>query len=220
MTKNILPAITALLIVILLIGIIYPWAVDTYGQLFSDHRLDGSLMVEKGKIRSEERTGQAYNDPKYFWGLSLISAPSYNSAPSNGSNSSSAHTGSTISGAFHSETPTPSQTSADRVNPDMTPKSEPTWIKPAPIVPVPTPGNNLNFGISPAAAQLQINRIARLRGMEPGVLQSMIDQYTEKQEEGALGEPRVNVLKLNQALDRFVESRLNAARNPFQQKKP
>jgi potassium-transporting ATPase KdpC subunit len=222
LAKNILPALTALLIVGLLVAIVYPWAVETYGQLVFDHQLDGSLMANKGAISNADQKVRNVNDPSYFWGLPPISAPSYNSALPGEPKYDLDRAASTLSGAFQPDTPTPGVTITNHENPNSLPTPEPTPMKPFPVIPIfpiPTPGGSLKMDISPEAAQLQVKRIAQLRGMEPGVIQSLIRQYTEKQPVGVSGDPRVNVLKLNQALDRLAESIQNPSKNPFRQQK-
>jgi K+-transporting ATPase ATPase C chain len=169
-------------------GIIYPLLVTGIGQAFFHRQSNGSLIEEDGIIIGSELIGQPFSDPKYFWGrLSATTPFPYNAASSSGSN-------------YGPLNPELRQAIAVRI--DALTKVDPDNNQPVPIDLVTYSGSGLDPHISIAAANYQISRVARYRGLSEEKVAALVEFYTEDRQFGILGEPRVNVLKLNIALDR------------------
>lgn len=187
MLKEFRPAITSFLILTAVTGIAYPLAVTGIAQAFMPDQANGSLIVKDGKAVGSELIGQSFSDPKYFWGRPSATGP----MPDNASASSGSNLGPT----------NPALIDAVKGRVQALHDADPGNTAPVPVDLVTASGSGLDPQISPAAAAYQIGRVARLRGMQPAALQQLIAQYTEQRQFGMLGEPRVNVLQLNLALD-------------------
>lgn len=182
-----------LLVLTVITGVIYPLAVTGMAQVIFPHQANGSLITIKGKTYGSELIGQQFDGPKYFWGrLSATGDFPYN--------------------AFNSETLTgssgsnygplnPALTEAAQARIDALKAADPTNTLPIPVDLVTASGSGLDPHISVAAAQYQISRVAKARGMSVEEVQALVNQYTQGRQFGFLGEPVVNVLKLNVALD-------------------
>jgi K+-transporting ATPase ATPase C chain len=186
--KLIRPTLVSLLLFSLLFGGAYPLFATSMGNALFTHGTQGSILRDqRGRPLGSELIGQNFSEPQYFWGRLSATAPTpYNAAASTGSNygplNSSLHDA--VQGridALHAADPGNSQ----RVPADLATAS----------------GSGLDPHISLAAAQYQLPRVARARGLSAGQVQKLLDRYTEGRQFGVLGEPRVNVLKLNLALD-------------------
>ncbi len=187
------PAFLILVILTLITGVIYPLAVTGIAQVVFPHQANGSLIVLDGKDHGSELIGQQFDDPKYFWGrLSATGAFPYN--------------------AFNAETLTGSSGSNyGPLNPallemvqarvDALKAADPENTAPIPVDLVTASGSGLDPHISMAAALYQVQRVARARGLDEAAIQTLVDQYTEGRQFGFFGEPTVNVLRLNLALD-------------------
>ena len=168
-------------------GIIYPLAVTGIAQTFFHHRSNGSLIVVQGKTAGSELIGQPFSDPKYFWGrLSATSPVPYNADASSGSN-------------YGPENQELRQAVQSRI--DALKAVDPGNNNPVPVDLVTFSGSGLDPNISVAAAQYQVPRVARYWGLPESQVLSLIKKFTENRQFGILGEPRVNVLELNLALD-------------------
>ncbi|MDR3391738.1 MAG: potassium-transporting ATPase subunit KdpC [Sulfuriferula sp.] len=187
MLKEFRPAITSFLILTAVTGIAYPLAVTGIAQALMPDQANGSLIVKDGKAVGSELIGQSFSDPKYFWGRPSATGP----MPDNASASSGSNLGPT----------NPALIDAVKGRVQALHDADPGNTAPVPVDLVTASGSGLDPQISPAAAAYQIGRVARLRGMQPAALQQLIAQYTEQRQFGMLGEPRVNVLQLNLALD-------------------
>ena len=151
------------------------------------HKANGSLVVVGDKIVGSELIGQAFDDPKYFWGRPSATSPyPYNAAASSGSNQGPRN-------------PALADAVKDRIK--ALRDADPGNNAPVPVDLVTASGSGLDPHISVAAANYQAPRVAKTRGIPAQQLQVLIDQYTEGRTLGVLGEPRVNVLGLNRALD-------------------
>jgi len=193
MFSQLRPALLMLLIFTVITGILYPLAVTGIAQVMFSHQANGSLIVNHGKTYGSELIGQQFDDPKYFWGrLSATGAFPYN--------------------AFNAETLTGSSGSNyGPLNPALTDMvqarinalkaADPDNTLPIPVDLVTASGSGLDPHISVAAALYQIHRIGQARGVSDEMVESLVNQYTEGRQFGFLGEPRVNVLELNLALD-------------------
>jgi K+-transporting ATPase ATPase C chain len=187
MRAQIRPAIMVLLIFTVLTGLVYPLIVTGIAQLVFPRQANGSLIIVDGKTVGSTLIGQQFDDPKYFWGrLSATGPYPYNAAASSGSNLGPANP------ALLDEVKT-------RIAALKT--ADPSNTQLIPVDLVTSSGSGLDPDISVAAALYQIPRVARLRGLNESAVRSLVDQYTHGRTLGFLGEPRVNVLELNLALD-------------------
>lgn len=170
----------------LLTGIAYPLLVTAISQVVFPHQANGSLIEGDGKSLGSTLIGQPFDDPKYFWSRPSATSPAYNAAASTGSN-------------LGPTNPAQLQAVKDRV--EALKKANPDQTGDVPIDLVTASGSGLDPQISPAAAAYQLARVAKARGLEVTTVQSLMNKYTEGRQLGVLGEPRVNVLALNLALD-------------------
>lgn len=180
---------TGLLVALTLItGVAYPLAVTAFARGVFPERSSGSLVVHDGKVVGSALIGQPFTEPKYFWGRISATAPfPYNAAASGGSNLGPTH---------------PALTAAAQARIDALRAAEPGDTRPVPVDLVTSSASGLDPHVSPAAAEYQVRRVARVRGLDEGRLRALVAVHTEGRDLGVLGEPRVNVLLLNLALDR------------------
>ncbi len=187
MRSLIRPAITILSLLTLITGILYPLAVTGLAQLLFPNQANGSLIVRDGNVLGSELIGQSFDDPKYFWGrLSATSGIPYNAAASSGSNMGPSN---------------PALTDMVEARIDALRAADPGNTQPIPVDLVTASASGLDPHISLAAALYQAPRVARLRGLPDSAVLDLVDRYTEGRQFGIFGEPRVNVLLLNLALD-------------------
>lgn len=180
-------AIIFLALFTVLAGVIYPLVVTGLAQVFFHHQANGTLIQEDGKVVGSELIGQPFSDPKYFWGrLSATSPVPYNAAASSGSNYGSAN---------------PALREAIQARIDALQAVDPDNSQPVPVDLVTYSGSGLDPHISVAAAEYQAARVARKRGLTQAQVEALVSRFTEGRQFGILGEPRVNVLQLNLALD-------------------
>lgn len=181
------PAILSLLLLSLVTGLVYPVVVTGIGAaLFSD-QAGGSQLRVNGQVVGSALIGQAFSDPKYFWSRPSATGPvPYNGAVSSGSNLGPSNP------ALH-------QAVAERIA--TLRAADPDNLAPVPVDLVTASGSGLDPDISPAAAEYQAARVARVRGLALDSVRALVSRYTEGRQFGLLGEPRVNVLRLNLALD-------------------
>jgi K+-transporting ATPase ATPase C chain len=180
-------ALMMLLTLTLLTGVIYPLAVTGFAQLFLPSLADGSLIIRDGKVIGSELIGQQFNDPKYFWGRPSATSPfPYNAAASSGSNLGPTN---------------PAFIDAVRGRVSALRAADPVNDTPIPVDLVTASGSGLDPHMSPAAAEYQLKRVARARGLGENTLRDLVARHTEGRQLGVLGERRINTLKLNMALD-------------------
>jgi len=180
MFKELRPAALAFLVLTLITGIVYPLIVTAFAQLFPN-KAAGSVIEVNGKAVGSELIGQPFSDPKYFWSRPSATSPQ----PYNGASSSGSNLGPTNKALRNAV--------AERLKQfDQ---------RPVPADLVTASASGLDPHISPQAAQYQVARVVKARGMDEGKIRSLVEQYTEPRTLGVLGEPRVNVLRLNLALD-------------------
>ena len=181
------PAILILILFTLITGFLYPLTVTGIAQLVFPHQANGSLIVRNGKVTGSSLIGQSFDDPKYFWGrLSATSGFPYNAAASSGSNLGPLN---------------PALIAAVQARISALHAADPGNAQPIPVDLVTASGSGLDPDISIAAALYQVPRVARVRGMTESAGIALVNEYTEGRQLGFLGEPRVNVLELNLALD-------------------
>lgn len=181
------PAIVSYLVLTIITGLLYPLAVTGVAQIIFPQQANGSLIVKDGKPVGSTLIGQPFDDPKYFWGrLSATSPFPYNAAASSGSNLGPTN---------------PALIDEVKARVDALHAADPQNAQPIPIDLVTSSGSGLDPDISVAAALYQSPRVAGARGMSVAQVRALIDKYTEGRWLGVIGEPRVNVLELNLALD-------------------
>lgn len=187
MKDQIRPAVLMFLMLTILTGLVYPMTVTGLAQLLFPHQTNGSLILRDGKIIGSQLIGQYFDAPRYFWGRPSATAPyPYNAASSAGSN-------------LGPTNPTLAEAVKTRIA--ALKAADPGNDRPIPVDLVTASGSGLDPHISPASAAYQVSRVARARGLQEDVVQQLVTQHTEGRQLGFLGEPRVNVLLLNLALD-------------------
>jgi K+-transporting ATPase ATPase C chain len=185
--KMIRPIIVSLFVFTILTGVIYPLGVTGITQLLFPAQANGSIIMKDGRAAGSALIGQPFDDPKYFWGrLSATSPFPYNSASSSGSN-------------LAQNNPALVEQAKARISALRNADPEAPALVPADLVTA--SGSGLDPQISPAAAGYQIRRVAARRSLDGAVVRALVAAHTERRKFGILGEPRVNVLKLNLALD-------------------
>lgn len=171
----------------LITGALYPLAITGLAQALFPHQANGSLVIRNGQALGSALIGQAFDDPGYFWGRPSATSPfPYNAAASSGSNL----------GPLNANLVQAAQARIDTLR-----AADPDNTMPIPVDLVTASGSGLDPHISVAAALYQIPRVARERGLDEAQVRMLVVRYTEGRQFGVLGEPRVNVLKLNLALD-------------------
>jgi K+-transporting ATPase ATPase C chain len=181
------PAVLMLLLLTLLTGVIYPALVTTFAQVFYADNANGSLIKDQqGNLLGSTLIGQPFSNPNYFWGRPSATSPTpYNAGASSGSNMG---------------TTNPALVDAVKGRIDALQAVDPDNKTPVPVDLITASGSGLDPHISPAAAEYQVNRIARTRNIDPEKIRELVRSHTEARQWGIFGEPRVNVLKLNLAL--------------------
>lgn len=190
MRRLIRNAVSLLLVMTVITGLVYPFAVTGLAQLLFPRQANGSLILRDGKPAGSALIGQAFTEPKYFWGRPSATTPQpYNGAASGGSNLGPTN---------------PALTAAVKQRIAALRAVDPGNDARVPVDLVTASGSGLDPDISPAAAQYQVRRVARARGLPLAEVQAMVDRYTRGRQFGVLGEARVNVLELNLALDKLA----------------
>jgi K+-transporting ATPase ATPase C chain len=168
-------------------GIVYPLVVTGLAQAIFHRQANGSLINENGKNIGSELIGQPFSDPRYFWGrLSATTPFPYNAASSSGSNYGPTN---------------PALRDAIQARIEALKAVDPGNNEPIPVDLVTYSASGLDPDISIAAANYQVPRVARYRGLSEEQVYALVNRFTESRQFGILGEPRVNVLQLNLALD-------------------
>jgi len=185
-------AVVMLLALTVVTGVAYPLLVTGIAQAAFPRQANGSLIVKDGKTLGSSLIGQSFDDPKYFWGR-LSATPDANSKPLpyNGASSYASNLGPTNPALL------------DEVNGrmDALHAADPDNQAAIPVDLVTSSGSGLDPEISPAAAAYQVKRVARARGLDEARVKALVAEHTQDRQLGFLGEPRVNVLELNLALD-------------------
>jgi potassium-transporting ATPase KdpC subunit len=181
------PAVTLLVLLSAITGVVYPLVVTGISKTVFPHAAAGSLILKDGKPVGSELIGQNFTDPKYFWGRPSATGPQpYNGTASSGSNQGPLN---------------PALLDAVKGRIDALKAADPDNKLPIPADLVAASASGLDPHISPAAANYQIERVARARKLLPQQVATLIDAHTEGRQWGVFGEARVNVLRLNLALD-------------------
>ena len=198
MAREIRPALVVLVALTLITGLVYPLAMTGIAVLLFLHQAQGSLVERDGKIVGSELIGQAFTGDKYFHGRpSATNTPDPNDAtktvpaPYNAANSGGSNLGPSNKALI------------DRVQGDIDALKKENPSEPVPADLVTTSASGLDLHISPEAALFQVPRIAKARNLSEDRIRQLVEEHTEGRFLGVLGEPRVNVLLLNLALDRI-----------------
>jgi K+-transporting ATPase ATPase C chain len=189
MKKLFVPAVLMFSVFTLITGILYPLLVTGIGRLMFPDQAEGSLLYDgEGRAIGSVLIGQAFDDPRYFWGRPSATSPAFNASSSSGSNY----------GPMNADS---LKAVGERIK--KLKEADPSNSALVPVDLVTASGSGLDPHISLAAAYYQISRIAKNRRFEPEIVRKMVDFKTEGRQLGFLGEPRVNVLELNLLLDRW-----------------
>ncbi len=198
MLKQLRPAVVVLIGLTLITGLLYPLAMTGIAQVLFPTQAQGSLIVQDGKVVGSSLVGQPFNDAKYFHGRpSATTAPDPQDAsktveaPYNAANSGGSNLGPT------------SKALSDRITADVERLKAENPSAAVPIDLVTTSASGLDPDISPDAAYFQVPRVAQARGLPPERLRALVESQIQRRTLGLFGEPRVNVLKLNLALDKL-----------------
>jgi potassium-transporting ATPase KdpC subunit len=187
MRNELRPALVLLLVFTVLTGLLYPLALTGVAKLVFPRQAEGSLIVSGGRTVGSRLVGQPFSEPRYFWGRLSATAPvPYDAAASAGSNLGPLN---------------PVLLDAARARIAALRAADPGAVGPVPVDLVTASGSGLDPHLSPAAVEYQVARVARARGLAPELVREIAARHTEGRAFGILGEPRVNVLETNLALD-------------------
>ncbi|HEX4376931.1 MAG TPA: potassium-transporting ATPase subunit KdpC [Steroidobacteraceae bacterium] len=187
MTKTLLQSLMTLLVFTFLTGLVYPLAITGIAQLCWPREANGSIVRQQDRIVGSRLLAQPFTGERYFWPRPSATTP----APYNGGSSAGSNLGPT----------NPAQIDAVKQNLAALQQADPDNHQPVPVDLVTASGSGLDPHISPAAAEYQLGRVARARHLSVERLRALISQHTHLRQWGVFGEPRVNVLELNLALD-------------------
>jgi K+-transporting ATPase ATPase C chain len=197
MLKILRQSLVVLVALTVITGIIYPLAVTGIARGVFPHKASGSLITQKGTAVGSSLIGQPFSDPKYFWSRPSATSPEpYNGAASSGSNLGPTN---------------PALLKAIQQRIAALRAADPGNTQPVPIDLVTSSASGLDPNISPAAAYYQAGRVARARSLSLTDVEALIARFTEGRQLGVLGDPRVNVVQLNLALDSLAKSSLRAS---------
>jgi K+-transporting ATPase ATPase C chain len=187
MRSQLRPAVVSLAIFTVLTGVLYPLLITGIAQVVFPHQANGSLITQNSQVIGSQLIGQQFDDPRYFWGRLSATAPGpYNAASSSGSNLGPTN---------------PALLAEVKARIDALKTADPTNTSPIPVDLVTSSGSGLDPDISVAAALYQVPRVAKFRGLSIAAVQNLVEKSIQGRQFGFLGEPRVNVLELNLALD-------------------
>lgn len=185
--KELRTAVLMLVALTVLTGVAYPLVVTGVAQVAMPARANGSLIEVDGKLVGSSLIGQGFTDPKYFWGRASATSPTgYNGGASSGSNAGPLN---------------PALADAVKARVDALVTADPDHRTPVPVDLVTSSASGLDPHVSLAGARYQVARVAKARGLAPDAVQKIVDQHTRGRALGFLGEPSVNVLQVNLALD-------------------
>jgi K+-transporting ATPase ATPase C chain len=189
--KNLIrPAVSLFVLLTVVTGVVYPLAVTGVAKLAFPAQAGGSLVTRNGQVVGSSLIGQNFSDPRYFWGRPSATSPMpYNAANSSGSNQGPSK---------------PALVDAVKGRVAALQAADPGNHTPVPVDLVTASGSGLDPEISLAAAEYQVARVARARGLAPDIVKSLVARQTNERLFGLLGERRVNVLQINLELDQIA----------------
>ena len=183
------PAVSLLVLMTMLLGIVYPLVIAGVARLAFPRQADGSLIHQNGKLIGSELIGQSFSDPKYFWGRPSATTPQpYNGLASTASNLGPLN---------------PALLDAVKANAKSLHEADPDNRQSIPVDLVTASASGLDPDISPAAALYQAARVARARNLAAAQVEALVKAHERGRLFGLIGEPRINVLELNLALDQL-----------------
>jgi K+-transporting ATPase ATPase C chain len=189
--SNLRPALVMIVLMTVLLGALYPAAVTAIASVIFPWQASGSLIEKDGKVVGSALIGQPFSDPGHFWSRPSATGPvPYNAAASSGSNQGPLN---------------PALTDAVTARVKALRDADPGNTAPVPADLVTASASGLDPHITPAAAEYQVARVARVRNLDPAQVRALVDEFTEGRQLGFLGEPRVNVLRLNLQLDAITQ---------------
>ena len=187
MTTLIRPCVSLFILLTLITGVLYPLATTVVAQVIFPHQANGSLVRQNDRVMGSELIGQSFSDPRFFWGRPSATGPMpYNASASSGSNLAPTN-------------PALVTAVGERVAALHT--ADPGLTGPVPLDLVTASGSGLDPHISPAAAFIQVSRVAKARHLDEAQVRALVERQSEGRQFGLLGEPRINVLALNRALE-------------------
>lgn len=187
MKAHLRPCLVLFALLTLLTGVVYPALITVIAQVVFHDQANGSVIMLNGKAVGSDLIGQKFDDPGYFWGRPSATGPTgYNAAASSGSNLGPTN---------------PALLDAIKSRVEAIRAAHPDQTKPVPVDLVTASGSGLDPHISPAASEFQVARVANVRGLSEDKVRELVASNTEGRSFGVLGEPRVNVLRLNLSLD-------------------
>ncbi len=187
MGRQVRAAVVSLVLLTVITGVAYPLVVTLIAQLLFPWQANGSLILKDGKPVGSALIGQPFDDPRYFWSRPSATSP----FPDNAASSSGSNLGPT----------NPDLAKAVQGRVEALRAADPGNTAPIPVDLVTASGSGLDPHISPAGALYQVHRVAKARGLDDARVRDLVGQHTEGRQWGILGEQRVNVLRLNLALD-------------------
>jgi K+-transporting ATPase ATPase C chain len=190
-SSNVRPALVMIVLMTILLGALYPAAVTAIASVVFPWQASGSLIEKDGKVVGSALIGQPFSDPGHFWSRPSATGPvPYNAAASSGSNQGPLN---------------PTLTDAVTARVKALRDADPGNTAPVPADLVTASASGLDPHITPAAAEYQVARVARVRNLDPAQVRALVDEFTEGRQLGFLGEPRVNVLRINLQLDAITQ---------------
>jgi K+-transporting ATPase ATPase C chain len=187
MLRLLLQSVLCLAVLTILTGLVYPLLITGVAEVAFPHQAHGSLITHGGRAVGSELIGQAFSDPRYFWSRPSATTPMpYNAGSSGGSN-------------LGPTNPDLGKQVKERV--EALRMADPGNTQPVPVDLVTASASGLDPDLSPAAAELQVPRVAKARGLAESAVRDLVRTHTRQRLLGVIGEPRVNVLELNLALD-------------------
>ena len=189
LSQVIRPAVIFMVVMTVLTGVIYPLMITAIAQVAFPNQANGSLIYEGDKLVGSMLIGQPFDDPKFFWSRPSATGPfPYNAAASSGSNLGPIE---------------PNLTAAFKTRVDALKLADPGNEKPIPVDLITASSSGLDPEISPAAADYQVSRVAKARGLEENKVRELVAKHTALRTFRLLGEDRVNVVTLNLELDKI-----------------